>query len=97
MQRAGLQRATAERIKTMCRPRKKIMNDEIDIIITIRGHKYGVRDDIKDKVPEVLLRTLLQCIKNTALLRLRYPDDTEEQLETRMQKGDPVTHQEMTI
>lgn len=62
------------------------MKNKIEIHINIRGNKYAIWDDLKGKVPEVVLQYLLQCIKNTALLQLKYPNDTAKQIEERMGK-----------
>lgn len=69
---------------------------ETQIMGWILGHKYGIRAELysRDQTPERTIRTLLQAVKNTMLLRLKYPDDTDEELEARMQKGDPVTQEE---
>lgn len=68
----------------------KLPITEVQVMGEIFGIKYGLRSDLdtpgKSRVETV--EYLVSAVRNTLILRLKYPDISEEELEEKMRTGD---------
>ncbi len=56
--------------------------------VTLLGQMYAVSVSLNGTNIEEAIREALTSIKNTAFLKIQFPEETEQQLEDRMATGD---------